>query len=56
MQRYEKLDYQEECVNRISDSVDGDGNDLQVMSNTNLMNKTDEKSKIKSKRGETCQF
>ena len=43
MQKYEKLDYQEECVNRISDSVEGYGDNLQViMSNTNLMNKTDE--------------
>ena len=57
MQRYERLDYREECVNRVSDSVEGSGNNLQIiMSNTNLRDKTNEKNKMKSKRDEICQF
>ena len=46
MQIYEKLDYQEECVNHIFDSIEVSGNNLQViMSNTNLRNKTNETRK-----------
>ena len=46
MQIYEKLDYREECVNRIFDSIEVSGNNLQViMSNTNLRNKTNETRK-----------
>ena len=57
MQRYERLDYREECVNHVSDSVEGSGNNLQIiMSNTNLRDKTNEKNKMKSKRDEICQF